>query len=141
MDVVEKNFAYEPVFRYLKTGMTTLNPEDIDILENYVLATGRKGYKTWQKTWDRTYRDHENVDLEEINRIREEVLTPLAAIPRETAFRPLHSKARDRKPAEPDGKLPYERASAEEGRSPGSCRRSGTCGRICPRHGMCTGTA
>lgn len=79
MDVVEKNFAYEPVFRYLKTGMTTLNPEDIDILENYVLATGRKGYKTWQKTWDRTYRDHENVDLEEINRIREEVLTPLAA--------------------------------------------------------------
>ena len=50
MDVVEKNFAYEPVFRYLKTGMTTLNPEDIDILENYVLATGRKGYKTWQKS-------------------------------------------------------------------------------------------
>ncbi|HZJ82551.1 MAG TPA: helicase-exonuclease AddAB subunit AddB, partial [Clostridia bacterium] len=43
MDIFVHNWSYEAVFRYLKTGLTGIAKEDIDILENYVLASGIRG--------------------------------------------------------------------------------------------------
>ena len=37
LDTVAGNYAYDDVFRYLKTGLTDLPQEDRDLLENYVL--------------------------------------------------------------------------------------------------------
>lgn len=45
-DIFAKNWSYESVFRYLKTGLTGIEREDIDIIENYVLANGIRG-KAW----------------------------------------------------------------------------------------------
>ena len=39
------DFKYEAVFSYLKSGLSLLSTEEIDILENYVLAYGIKGWK------------------------------------------------------------------------------------------------
>ena len=71
-DIISKNFAYENVFNYLKTGLTNVDDiNDIDILENYILQYGIKGNK-----W---FNDFELADpnLEKINLIRKKVIDPI----------------------------------------------------------------
>lgn len=52
-EIFIRNWSYESVFRYLKTGITGIDREDIDILENYVLACGIRGRKWAQdENWD-----------------------------------------------------------------------------------------
>lgn len=76
IEIFNKNWNYESVFRYLKTGLVDVDTEDIDILENYVIANGIRGKKRWQEEW--TYGDEEL--LQRINKIREKVSTPLSSI-------------------------------------------------------------
>ncbi|MBZ9689234.1 exodeoxyribonuclease V subunit gamma [Clostridium estertheticum] len=47
VEIFTKNFSYESVFRYLKTGLLDIETECIDILENFVIETGIKGKKKW----------------------------------------------------------------------------------------------
>ncbi|MBZ9625503.1 exodeoxyribonuclease V subunit gamma [Clostridium sp. FP2] len=47
VEIFTKNFSYESVFRYLKTGLLDIEVENIDILENFVIQTGIKGKKKW----------------------------------------------------------------------------------------------
>ena len=42
------NMSHESVFRFLKTGLTPLAPDMIDVLENFVLAFGIKSFR-WNK--------------------------------------------------------------------------------------------
>ena len=72
--MAEQNFTYESVFRYLRTGLTGLDREEIDILENYVVAMGIRGYKKWQEKWIRRTSNMEEEELSEINRIREQFI-------------------------------------------------------------------
>lgn len=72
--MVEQNFSYESVFRYLRTGLTEFSEEEIDIVENYVIALGIHGYKKWQETWIRRSKGMEEPELERINEIRERFL-------------------------------------------------------------------
>lgn len=53
LDVIVKNWDYESVFAFLKSGFSCLEAEEVDLLENYVLATGIKG-KAWiqDEKWD-----------------------------------------------------------------------------------------
>lgn len=51
--MAEQNFSYESVFRFLRTGMTDFTRQEVDEIENYVLALGLKGYKKWQAAWVR----------------------------------------------------------------------------------------
>ncbi|SHI58167.1 PD-(D/E)XK nuclease family protein [Parasporobacterium paucivorans] len=52
LEILEKRFTYESVFRYLRSGMTNLAPETVDQMENYVLARGIRGVKAWEGDWD-----------------------------------------------------------------------------------------
>ena len=72
--MVEQNFSYESVFRYLRTGLTGFSDEEIDIVENYVIALGIRGYKKWQEKWIRRARGMEETELERINDIKERFL-------------------------------------------------------------------
>lgn len=72
--MAEKNFTYESVFRYLRTGLTGISREDIDVLENYVIAMGIRGYKKWQETWIRRSSGMDENDLAEVNRIRKQLV-------------------------------------------------------------------
>lgn len=53
LGLAEERFSYESVFRYLRTGFSGLEPEEIDRLENYVLALGIRGRARWQEEWTR----------------------------------------------------------------------------------------
>ena len=47
VEIFTKNFSYESMFRYLKTGLLDIEKHHIDILENFVIATGIKGKRKW----------------------------------------------------------------------------------------------
>lgn len=68
--MVDENFSYESVFRFLRTGMCGFTREEIDRLENYVIALGLKGYKKWQSPWVRFERGCGEEELETLNSLR-----------------------------------------------------------------------
>ena len=81
LEVINNNFSYESVFSYLKTGFSNIDSFEIDLLENYVLATGIRG-KSWTNTWKYTpyiskIFDDEEEFLNKINEIRNKTITPI----------------------------------------------------------------
>ena len=68
--MAEQNFTYESVFRYLRTGLTGIGRDEIDILENYVLAMGIRGYKKWNEPWIRRSNNMDEARLSVVNQIR-----------------------------------------------------------------------
>lgn len=59
LDVQTSNFSYESVFRYLRSGLSGLTKSEIDELENYCLALGIRGRKTWE---NRFFAHSQNMD-------------------------------------------------------------------------------
>ena len=47
-----QGYAYTAVFRYLRSGMSSLTREETDLLENYCLAHGIKGRRKWSLSFD-----------------------------------------------------------------------------------------
>ncbi len=45
----EKDFSYEAVFRYLRSGLADLDAEEVDLLENYCVQTGLRGYRRYSR--------------------------------------------------------------------------------------------
>ncbi len=86
LDIFIDNWSYEAVFRYLKTDLTGVERDNVDRLENYVLACGIRGSK-WTATEDWTMTPgmlpspedsrEEKQLLEELNSIRHSVTEPL----------------------------------------------------------------
>lgn len=90
LEVWQKDWAYEPLFRYLKTGLAGLAADEVDRLENYVLAAGVRG-SSWYSARDWQYNPFppaetgrlpsagSRSDLAEINRLRRRAVRPLRA--------------------------------------------------------------
>ncbi len=49
LEIQSSGFSYESVFRYLRSGLSNLKESEVDELENYCLALGIRGRKTWSK--------------------------------------------------------------------------------------------
>ncbi len=71
LEMVTKGFSYESVFRYLRCDMSGLGRDQVDMLENYVLALGIHGYKKWSEKWVRVYRTMDPEDIQVLNEYRE----------------------------------------------------------------------
>ena len=52
LKMIQKDFSYDMVFRYLKSGFSCLNQEEADLLENYVIAMGIQGYSRWNRPFE-----------------------------------------------------------------------------------------
>ncbi|MDP4145550.1 MAG: helicase-exonuclease AddAB subunit AddB [Bacillota bacterium] len=100
IEIFTKNWSYEAVFRYLKTGLPGIEREDIDILENYVLASGIKGRKKWlEEVWE--YRNKNSLQGEEISEQEKQIIKMVNEI-RDRVVKPLisfYSFVRGRKSA------------------------------------------
>lgn len=72
LEMVIRNFDYESVFHYLKSGMSGVEKEKIDQLENYVLAAGVRGLKRYSTPFEKCTRYMEEDELEQINEIRQQ---------------------------------------------------------------------
>ena len=79
LELIAKNYSYDSVFRYLRTGMCGIGREETDMLENYVLAAGIKGFRAWEETWERTTQSFTEDNLKQCNEIRQKVMIPLTA--------------------------------------------------------------
>lgn len=105
LEVVEYDFSYESIFRFLRCGLAeriivdsvlsenvenaenrecqgiesrTLTAEDIDLLENYIIARGIRGHKKWKKRWifrkkEEEFSDEERKEQQHLNEIRESI--------------------------------------------------------------------
>ena len=49
LELYSKDFSYDAVFHYLRSGLADLEPEEIDLLENYVIQTGIRGYRSYSR--------------------------------------------------------------------------------------------
>ena len=58
LDIFSKNWSYESVFNYLKTGFVDI--DNIDEIENYCLKWGIKGNKWYDKPWNYDIVNFEN---------------------------------------------------------------------------------
>lgn len=88
LNMKKENFSYSSVFQYLKSGLVNIDNDSVHKLENFVLANGIKG-KKWFDIWkDKVSRNVEAEDdedleklseeIDEINRIRESVMTSIS---------------------------------------------------------------
>lgn len=78
-----RDFSYDTVFHFLRSGMADISREEIDELENYVIRTGARGYRTYSRLFTRRTEemqqgsgqdDTERAEetLERLNRIRQQ---------------------------------------------------------------------
>ena len=68
-----RDFSYEAVFHYLRSGMADFTTEEIDILENYIIQTGIQGRRKWNRLFTHKLKqmgDKEEA-LQQINELRE----------------------------------------------------------------------
>ena len=65
-----KNWSYESVFRLLKTNLLPIGFDDIDLLENYVIAYGIKGWKWKNVEWKYGFSERGSYDREKIHEIK-----------------------------------------------------------------------
>jgi len=84
LDALRDDFGYEPIFRYLKTGLAGISPEECDRLENYVLTWNIRG-SMWTNGLDWRFNPNGYTDefgdadrerLDELNRIRARIIGP-----------------------------------------------------------------
>lgn len=74
IEMIEQDFSYQSVFRYLKSGFSRLEYEKIDLLENYCIAFGIRGFSRWNKSWRGKRKTFTDEDLVKVNKIREIIL-------------------------------------------------------------------
>ena len=78
--MAEQDFSYDSVFRYLRTDFGELSQDEVDVLENYVLAFGIRGYKRWQEQWVRRAKGMSLEELQGINEIREKFVASVSGV-------------------------------------------------------------
>ena len=86
LEIINVGWQYKNMFRYLKTGLTSINPDDRDILENYCLTWDIKGESLWtrQEPWEMNPRGYVQEwtleDTERVNKLdglRQIIAAPL----------------------------------------------------------------
>ncbi|MDY3015147.1 MAG: PD-(D/E)XK nuclease family protein [Evtepia sp.] len=88
MDAVNGGYLYEDMFRYLKTGLTGLTPDQCDRLENYVLTwdiwgsrwTSAKGWTMHPGGYHQTFTPRDQEELDDLNQLRLQVMAPLETL-------------------------------------------------------------
>lgn len=88
LSAIENGYEYEDMFRWLKTGLAGLTPEECDELENYVLKWEVHG-RMWLRDVDWTenpegygapWNEERQAQLERVNALRRRVRKPLLTL-------------------------------------------------------------
>lgn len=90
IDMYAKDFSYDSVFRFLKTGMTDIDTDSIEYLENYALKRGLRGYSSWNREVPEYFEINSERNLEEIRKQFMEMLVDITPV-----FRDKNSTVKD----------------------------------------------
>lgn len=74
IEIYAKNWSYEAVFNYLKSGLTKITKEETFLLENYCIKYGIRGSKWYKEDFKIASSDDE---LKELNNLKNKIVTPL----------------------------------------------------------------
>ena len=67
LETVAEGFTYETVIHFLRSGLTGISREDVDLLDNYLFATGMRGEKKWSRSFARIPKYMRRMDRDEGN--------------------------------------------------------------------------
>ena len=78
LEICNKNWSYEAVFNYLKTGFVDIDKEEIFKLENYCIRWGIKGNKWYKEDWNYIGKDeYTEEELARLNELRRMIVIPI----------------------------------------------------------------
>ena len=82
LELFIKDFSYEAVFHYLRSGLTGFTSDQVDQLENYVLQTGIRGFGKWSQRFTAKTRSmgEDETPLLALNELRERFVTQVSAL-------------------------------------------------------------
>lgn len=77
LEIFTKNWSYESVFNYIKTGFSNIEEDEIFKLEKYCLKWGIKQNK-WKKEFTYgKYEEKDKTEIERLERIRKDIVNPI----------------------------------------------------------------
>lgn len=74
LELLERDFSYTGVMRYLRSGFSSLTIEEVDLLEIYLIETGVRGLRAFRRPFTRKAKDF---SLDVINNLREKLLAEI----------------------------------------------------------------
>ena len=72
LEVIDTDFSYESVFKFLKSGIEVMDMDAVDILENYVIACGIRGHQKYFHPFRAKKRRMSEEEYVRVNEIREQ---------------------------------------------------------------------
>lgn len=72
-EVLARDYSYDAVMRFLRCGFTGIADEELDLLDNYLLATGIRGRTAWHKRWLRLPREQRMFEIEQMEGLRQRI--------------------------------------------------------------------
>lgn len=77
--IIIQEYSYESVFHFLRCGLSGIEPEAVDRLENYCLTLGIRGKKAWNNRFTRRLnkQEEEATELDALNALRESIVAML----------------------------------------------------------------
>lgn len=76
LEIFTKNWSYEAIFNYVKTGFLNIDEDEIYKLENYCIKWGIKQNK-WKKDFNIITEENKKEEIERLNQIRKQIVEPL----------------------------------------------------------------
>jgi ATP-dependent helicase/nuclease subunit B len=89
LEIINSGWLYKNMFRYLKTGLVSINPDDRDLLENYCLTWDIRGEALWtrQEPWDMNPRGYvqewtldDTRQVSKLDSLRRAIASPLQSL-------------------------------------------------------------
>ena len=78
LEIFARNWSYESVFNYVKTGFLDISKQEIFALENYCQKWGIKNSKWYKQEWNFKDEDDENkAKIQRFRELRKIIVNPL----------------------------------------------------------------
>ena len=93
LDVFSKNWTYDSVINYIKSGFTNISQEDIYLLENYALEWNIRGSSWYKQDWN--FKDADEKGEEQIahlNELRRNIVNPLVKLKNNLSGKKVQNK-------------------------------------------------
>lgn len=81
LSIFAKNWSYDSVMDYVKSGFLKIDKEDIYLFEKYTLALGIEYKKWYEGEWNfGEVTESEKEEIEKVKAVRKQVITPLVSL-------------------------------------------------------------
>ncbi len=80
LEIVADNYSYEAMMRFLRCGFCRMEEDELDRLDNYLLAMGIQGEKAWNRHWIHMPKQESLYHLAGLENLREQTAALLAGV-------------------------------------------------------------